>query len=251
MGESTKTICAAVFMVGAVVAAFAWFEDRPTLTTWCFRIGGSVVAVSAIATILGLHFRTDIERDYLRELAGTYFNRDGFCFAVSATSSGGIGVLEIYFQNQRDAESIGRVAIRPARGFWMMRPNLDVLLCEMQCPPAAFGVARLALSIPKNRQGKRQAFEVAAAVLYPNGRGRRIRFHDGIFLRARSRLGKAFGGALAVAGLAAGSVALFRPVTVSIVLPADVLEQLPVDSEPEISVRWQQGDPPLAPTPTV
>ncbi len=244
MGESTKSILALAMIVGIFAAALSWTADRPDATTWAFRIGGPVTTILALGVILKLHFRRDLEPDYLRALTGTYFNRDGFCFAFVVTAIDGIGFMDAYFQTQRDTPCVGRIALRPARGFWMTRTKIDAITFEIECPPAGFGVARIAIPIPGNVQGKRQSFEVGASVRYPDGRGRRVRFHDGVFLRSNTKFGDSFHTALMIAGAATGQLVLSRPATATVDLPLGVAEDIPDNTSPEIKTLWKLGDPP-------
>jgi hypothetical protein len=245
MGESTKSILALAMIAGIFAAALSWTADRPDNATWAFRVGGPFTIILALTCFLRLHFRRDREPDYLRALTGTYFNRDGFCFALVATAINGIGYMEAHFQAQRDMRSIGRIALRPARGFWMTRAKIDWITFEIECPPAGFGVARIAMPIPANLQGKRQSFEVGASVCYPDGKGRRVRFHDGVFLRSNTKFGDSFHTTLMIAGAATGQLVLFRPATTTIDLPLGVAEDIPPDLHPEIKTLWKLGAPVL------
>ncbi len=245
MGESTKAVCALLMIVGVIAATLAWPMDRPDATTWGFRIGGPIVAILALGVILKLHFRGDLEHDYLRPLTGTYFNRDGFCFAFVVTAIDGIAFMDAYFQTQYDRPSLGRIAMRPARGFFMTRAKIDFISFEIECPPGGFGFARIAIPIPEKLQGKRQSFEVGASVRYPEGKGRRIRFHDGVFLHSNTNFGNSFGTALTVAGAATGSIVLSNPATATIDLPIGVTEGVPDYLVSETKTLWQLGDPAL------
>lgn len=245
MGESTKSVCALLMIVGLIAGALAWTADRPDAMTWGFRIGGPIAAIFALGVILKLQFRADLEHDYLRALTGTYFNRNDFCFAFVVTPHDGIAFMDAWFQTQRDKPCIGRIALRPARGFFLTRAKIDAITFEVECPPAGFGFARIAIPIPQKLQGKRQSFEVGAAVRYPDGKGRRVRFHDGIFLRSNTKFGSSSGTALTLAGAASGSIVLSQPATATIDLPVGVAEDLPDHIAPEIKILWQLGEPPL------
>lgn len=245
MDKSTKAILALLMIVACFATLFAWIVDRPDATTWGFRVGSPTLALLALGAILKLNNRRDLARDYLREHAGDYFNRDGFCFAFVATAIDGIAYLDAYFQNQQNEPCLGRIALRPARGFFMGRVKIETIMYEIQCAPAAFGVARIAVPLLGKLQGKRQSFEVGASVRYPQGKGRRLRFHDGIFLRTNSSFGNAFGRTLTVAGAATGSILLSKPATVTIDLPVGVSESVPAKLKPEIRIFWELGDPPL------
>ncbi len=223
----------------------SWTSDSPNATTWGFRIGSPLVAALALALILMLQFRRDLEPDYLRTVSRTYFNRDGFCFSFVVRAVEGIAVMDAYFQSQYDRPSIGRIAVRPARGFWMTRAKIDAITFEIECPPAGFGFARVAVPIPEKLQGKRQSFQVGASVRYPEGKGRRVRFRDGVFLRSNTTFSDSFTTAVMIAGAATGSIVLSKPATARVHLPHDVREEIPSDIGPKRSVLWKLGDPPF------
>jgi hypothetical protein len=243
MGESTKAVSAFVMIIASIATAVAWIADRPDATTWAFRIGSPLLALASLGFILKLHARADLAHDYLRERTGSYFNRDGFCFALIPDVIDRTAYICAYFQNQYDQPSIGRIALRPARGFFMGRANIDAITYEVECAPAAFGFARIAVPIPQKLQGKRQSFEVGASVEYPNGKGRRLRFHDGIFLRTNTNFGNGFRTAVTIAGAAGGAIVLSKPATATMDLPLGVGEELSAPHPPEIVTLWQLGDP--------
>ena len=249
MREFAKISCVLVLMVGAVAGPLAWTENRPNTITWGFRIGGPTLAILAIGVFLKLHFRADLAHDYLRDHAGTYFNRDGFGFAFVATAVDGVAYMDVYFQNQRDKPCVGRIALRPARGFFLTRAKIETITYEIECAPAAFGHARLAIPIPEKLQGKRQSFEVGASVDYPKGKGKQLRFHDGVTLRANTDFGNAFHTGLTIAAAATGMIFLSKPVTAKVDLPAGVAEDISDNLVPEIKTLWRLGDPPLDATP--
>ena len=170
---------------------------------------------------------------------------DGFCFAFVVSTNDGIAFMDAYFQTQYDKSSVGRIALRPARGFFMTRAKIDLITFEIECPPAGFGYARIAIPIPKEMQGKRQSFEVGASVDYPDGKGHRIRFFDGVFLRSNTNFGDSFGTALTIAGAATGSLVLSKPATATIDLPLGVAEEISESITPEIKILWQLGNQPL------
>ena len=135
--------------------------------------------------------------------------------------------MEVYFQNQYDKPCIGRIALRPARGFFLARANIETITYEIECAPASFGFARVAMPIPEKLQGKRQSFEAGASVHYPDGKGQQLRFFDGVYLRANTNFGNAFATALTVAGAATGMIVLTSPATANVDLPARVAEEIP------------------------
>src|SRR5688500_16359909 len=85
-----------------------------------------------------------------------------------------------------DKPCVGRVALRAARNFFLDRNRFETIACEIPCAPAAYGVARIPVPLSATIQGKRQSFGVGASVDFPYGRGRTLRFRDGIVVRANS-----------------------------------------------------------------
>jgi hypothetical protein len=248
MGESFKAVCALVLVVAALIAAVAWSDDQPNSTTWIARGVASFVAVLALVVLLKVHFRADLVPDYLWAAAGKYFNRDGFCFALNATVVDGVGYLVVSFQNQYDRQCRGQIGIRPARGFWMTRSEIQTIALEIDCAPAGFGVARVAIPLIREVQGKKQTFEVGASVEYSRGARRRLRFRDGVFLRANSEFGNAFATAIFVTGALCGRVILTSPATTTFMLPNGAAQELSGVDRPEVETLWKLGDSPLAET---
>ena len=245
MGASTKAVISLFMIVALVVALFSWIEDRPDQTTWIVRVSSLVVAGLFLAALLKLHFRPDQAPDYLRAACGEYFNRGGFCFSFTAGVEDGACLLQAYYQNQFSHACIGRIALRPARGFFLTRAKIDTITFEIPCEAGGFGIATLPIPLPAEVQGKSQSFEVGASVEYPRGKGKRLRFRDGILIRTNSKFGDSFSTAVTVAGALTGTLVLSTPATVSIVLPSGVAEDLAFKREPRIQSKWKLGDPPF------
>jgi hypothetical protein len=247
MREALKVLCVVIFMFAAPAAAIGWMDRADGAVSLFLRYGCPVLAVLGIAGFLKIHLRADLVPDYLHHHVGTYFNRGGFCFAFRTSVLDGVCYLEVLFQNQRDAPCVGRIALRPARGFYLGRANIEPIAIEIKCKPAAFGTAKIAIPIPGELQGKRQSFEVGASANYPNGTGRTLRFRDGIVLRANSDFGNAFATALTAAGALTGSIVWSTPAKITIDLPGGVSDDVAEASEPETQTLWKLGDQPVAP----
>ena len=250
MRELTKVLCIVILLFGAPLGAVAWFDDKldfPRSVIHFLKYGCPVLCVLAVGIFLKIHFRADEVPDYLGPRIGRYFNRDGFCFGILPTVADGICVFGVYFQNQHENRCVGRVALRPARGFFLGRAKMDSIIVEIDCEPAAFGVARIAVPLPTTLQGHRQSIEVGASVEYPKGKGRRLRFGDGITLRANSNFGNAFAVGLTVAGVLTGQIVYTSPATMTIDLPNGVLEDVTDCVRPTpVDTLWKLGDPPLS-----
>lgn len=242
MGESIKAVLALLLIIGLFTGALAWTSDRPDGLVWSFRIGGPILTLLALGILVKLQFRADLAHDYLHEHFGTFFNRDGFCFSFLTTSVDGIAFMNVFFQNQYDKPCIGRIALRPARGFFMNRAKIESINYEIECGPAAFGCVRIAIPIAEKLQGKTQSFEVGASAKYPQGKGERLRFRDGVFLRTNTNFGNSFGTALAIAGAATGSIALSKPAMVKVKLPRYVAADISDTIKPVSKTFWQLGD---------
>ena len=245
MGESTKAICSIFMIIGLVVAALAWFDDRPNQTLWIFRVSAPLVVGLSLAAILKLHFRRDTAHDYLQDAFGGYFNRDGFCFAFATDVIDGICQFHAYYQNQYERPCVGRIALRPARGFFLTRAKVETITFEVPCEAAGFGVVTLQIPLPHVVQGKMQSFEIGASVEYPQGKGQRLRFRDGVFLRTNTKFDNSFGTALTVVSALTGQIELSTPATATIALPTDVAEMLPDNSQPRMKTLWKLGEPPI------
>jgi hypothetical protein len=245
MRETIKVLCVVVFMFATPAAAVAWFDDRPSPLMSVLKYACPLVSVLAIAGFLKLHIRADAVPDYLHRKFRSYFNRGGFCFALQPAAVGGVGYLNVYFQNQQDAPLIGRIALRPARGFFLGRAPLTPVAVEIRCESAGYGVAKVPIAVPLDLQGKKQSFEAGASAEYPSGKGPTLRFRDGIVLRANSDFKNIFGTALAVAGALTGVINYQSPAGMAIELPTGVAEEVPPDQRPEITTLWKLGDAPL------
>lgn len=244
MGESFKAVCSLIMIVAAVATGFSWFfAERPDTLTWGFRIVSPIVAILSLAVLLKVHHRQDVAPDFLRLVVDGYFNRDGFCFAFGGGMVDGVFEFKVLFQNQYELPCEAQIALRPARGFWGRRAKMDIINLEIGCAGGAFGFASLQVAVPYKLQGKKLKFEVGASVEYPHGKGKRLRFRDGIHLRTDANFRSGFSTALVLAGVLSGRVVLLKPATTLLSLPENVAEELPRRAEPTIQTTWKPGDP--------
>jgi hypothetical protein len=246
MSESIKASFGAVVAIASIAAIAAWMMPADHEVKWGIRIGAPILAVVALVPILILQYRPDKVPDYLQERVAKYFNRDGFCFSFIATPLGGVAHLDAYFQNQYERPCIGRIGLRPAWGIFQKAANIEAVTYEIECGPGAFGFARVAIPVPAELQGKIVTFEVGASVNYPKGKGKRLRFSDGLFLRANANFGNNFATALTIAGAAAGAIVWTTPAKTRVLLPRGVAQEIAEDVSTETRTLWRLGDPPLA-----
>ena len=110
----------------------------------------------------------------------------------------------------------------------MSRNDISAIVAEFSGGRAAYGVVELPLGIPMPYQGKKQLFDVAASISYPDGRGELLRSHVGDELSSAGapRLGKVVSSALEVAVTGVPSLSLVRPSRVKLMLPVGVEENV-------------------------
>jgi hypothetical protein len=135
----------------------------------------------AIALLVWSEFRPDRAPDFLRRKARKYFDGNGLCFAVLPLVHNGGFAWHIPFQNRFERPCKALVAFRPAaRGFGFGRPNLSEVRIELDCDGGAFGFATVPYGVPSEYHGKQLRFELIAVAHYPGGKGKMLRFRDGL-----------------------------------------------------------------------
>ncbi|MCA9235478.1 MAG: hypothetical protein KDA44_08390 [Planctomycetales bacterium] len=243
MHESLKAIAVLAFMVAATVAAVFWLDSDPRASQAVKWISTGI-AVGSLALFLKLTFRKDRAPDYLSRYANPYFNRGGFTFSIDIVANAGIAYLRVLYQNQFAGRCEGQVAIRAGQDFWMKRANIETICMDIDCGPGEFGMANMPLPISNKLQGQKQSFEVGASVRYPDGRGKQLRFADGLLLRTNSDFGNPFHSTLQAGYLLTGGIMLKRPAKVTTRLPSEVASEIPADVVGEVKVLWRLGDSP-------
>ena len=242
MREFVKGLLCLIILAGVVATILSW-SGRPTAETSLLRVSAPVVTAGAFLLFLLIHFRRDAAPDLLRQVAGNYLDRDGFCFAFQASAQNGFCVVTVFFQNRFERSCTATIALRSAKGFLLQRSAIDTFGCNIDCGPGAFGRATFRIAVPAVLQGTSQTFEAGASVEYPNGKGRRLRYRDGISLRSNSNFRNAFGTALSLAGAAAGLIVFSSPAKVTLSLPSAVATTVPGASVPLVETLWRLGDP--------
>jgi hypothetical protein len=244
MREFVKVASVLVVSAAILTIAIAWADDRPNQLTWILRFAPVFVVLAALAVFLRLHFQRDLVPDYLYATCGKYFDRDGFCFATALENMDGVCVLHTYFQNRYDRPCVGKIALRPAKEFFV-RPDMDTIAIYAQCDGGAFGVHRIAVGIPRQMQGRKVKLEVGASVTYPDGRGKMLRFREGHVLRADTDFHNSFARSMTIAGALSGAIVLTKPAATKLQIPPNVSEQIPDDIEPHTAILWRPGDEPI------
>lgn len=242
MNEFLKATCIVILLFGAPTAAVVWADDRPTETTWVIRVVASCLSVGALALFLKLHFRHDKATDFLRRQVGGYFDRGGFCFAITPAVVDDVLHLQAWFQNRFERPCQGKIALRPERGFFMNRPDIAGIVFDIDCGPGAFGVTSLPQPVSRELQGKRQGFEVGASVEYPEGRGQQLRFANGVAIRENTEFVDTVGDLMTTAGLLTGTLILHKGARIKFALPVGVREEIEERPQPTVKTLWRLGD---------
>ena len=182
MQKNTKQAYQLLLIAMGFVTLGAWLPGivGRADVVWGLRIG-TPMAAAAVAWLFyrGLH-RPEKLPDLLGQTVGKYFERDGLCFAPVVETVDGASRLSIYFQNRHAGHASATIhMLPPRRSFRFGRHPLPPVQVLIECPAAAFGVARLPFPIPPKYQGRRMSFELAADVRYPARRGRLLRFRAG------------------------------------------------------------------------
>jgi hypothetical protein len=243
--EIIKAVSVLILIVCGVTALGVWSDDRPTDLVKQLRIGTIVGGIIGIGGLVWVYNPRDIAPDYLSRIAEPYFDRGGFCFLLDAFESDGQCYLEAHVQNRYGRPCRGQIAIRlkkpVMRGGRLMNP----IVLAVDCPPAGFCVITAPIGVPAEIQGRSAIFEVGASVEYPDGRGRTLRFKDGLVIRSNTRFRNTFATTLTVLGAMGGVIVWSSPATVTLALPANVQSKVPRDTAARSEIIWQLDDPVL------
>lgn len=246
MGESARALLGGFIFVAAFGTLIVWFANLPsTPIVWVLRLGLPAGIFAAAALLIREHRRDDLAPDFLQAFLGRPFERNGVCFSIQPAKRDNMCFLNIIFQNQYSSPCHFRVTVvPPPRSPLSSTSEHPGLALEIECEGGAFGVARAPMGIPMEYQGQETYFRVAAATRYPTGRGKLLRFKNGV------RVGKAntsdLGAiALTVGLFATGHVGLLQrtqPTRVVFTPPRDVLEKVPPAGRSSLTVLWRPGD---------
>jgi hypothetical protein len=247
--EAIRVTCAAVVMVSLLTCGIAWIDDHPTALTWALRIGSIVLTVIAIVVFLIAHLQPDNAPDYLYQKCGSYFAAGGFAFQIQPRECEGRCQLVTYFQNQTDKPLVASVGLQPALGFFLNRATIPVISFEVPCEAGAYGMAAIPFAVPSKYQGKSQSFDVGVAVKHLAGRGKNLRNRDGIPVGTlkKTDLDSAMIH-IAARTLLVGQISIDNPAQLTLKLPSNVSEELPLPALAEIQTLWKLGDPLLTET---
>ena len=249
MRESVKAVSIFVLCISAVAAAFVWSDDRPTQSTWMWRIGLSLLAVGAIAVFLKVHFwfKADLAPDFLGKQCKAFFEQNGLCFSLYMVCEDGICVINAMFQNRYDRPRAARIALRPVAGVFgsavgPFRNDFATIVFDISCGPGAFGIAGIPLPVTSRHQGKKLTLQVGASVDCPEGKGKPLRFREGSLLRYDADFHSSYMTTLQILYFFCGGLLFSFPASTTLRLPSGVAESIPKGQGQRTRTLWKLGD---------
>jgi len=238
-----KSVLALMILVCLIASVVGWttrgIEGVPDSQFW-MRTSG-IILLPAIALLVWAEFRRDAAPDFLKAYVKRYFERDGFCFVVLPSIQEGRFFWQVMFQNRYERPCKALVAFRPATRFvGFGRADLAEVRVEIDCDAGGFGCATVPYGIPPTYQGKRQRFELIAISQFPDGRGRMLRFRDGMPVGKHHRSG-ADVAVTVLSTLALHPHYFTHPAIFKLRLPEKVAAEAVGDVHQQ--VVWRLGDP--------
>ena len=240
MGESAKAVLALVVIVGLVGSLMAWW----TMDTvnWPARLGFPTAGLASLGLLLWAVMRRDKAPDFLRQVAGSYFENGGFCFAIVPAIRERTYRLDIYYQNRYERPCRARVIMQPSLQFFLNRRPIGSITVAIECGGGSFGVASVPWAVPGAFQGKKQSFDIGADVKYPLGHGAMLRYRDGLQVGGANE--PTWVAITTLAGALGGILVLYKPAKCTFELPSDVEETVPEEAPILFETLWRPGDPP-------
>jgi hypothetical protein len=243
MSESVQAVLALLMIVGAIGCGLVFVSDR---VNWAAFAGMLTLAIGNLGLLLWSLFRHDRAADFLREVEGPLFERDGFCFKPRATAVKGRCYLDLHFQSRYDRPSKAVVVLQPSRGFLLVRPDLASMTVEIDCPAGGCGITSFPWPVPRTFQGQVLSLDLGADVIYPEGRGNMIRYHGGIQVPARGVNRWRY--ILTFAAAVGGMIVLPETVSVKLKLPVDVAESIDDNSPIVTTIERKLSEKPEGPS---
>jgi hypothetical protein len=254
MGQSLRAILQLVLIIAALTTMFVWLaSDHPDQVIWAIRFAAPAVVGVIIWLLVRNMQRKEILPDLLREIVPHYFERDGLCFAFVPSTINGVCWVQVFFQNRYEKVCSARIVLQPpAKSFWIGRLPLPTINVDIDCDGGAFGTYRTPWAVPLKVQGKTVKCDISCTTKYPSGRGKLLRFREGLRVGAPSSdIARA---AVAVSLLLIGVLRLSRPARVRMHLPTGIADQLPPELLPFVKISWRPDLPtggfPVTPTVT-
>jgi len=243
MNESIKAVLAVVVAACALtvfITGIGWMVGGMTSTSWSILSGGLLLGLLCTGVLVWAQTRKDKAPDFLRQVAGQYFERDGFCFTVVPQVKDGRCFMAVFFQNRYSGPAVAQILIRASSSLSGKTPDLADIALGVACGPGAFGCSTIPWPVPSQLQGKKVSLSLYAGVKYLNGRGQLLRYRDG--LRVGSVNTDFWREGLQIVGAIAGSLVISRPAKLEMILPTGVVESRSERLVADTKILWKMGD---------
>jgi len=177
------------------------------------------MVVIPIPVLIWANKRSEKAPEFLWRLGVTPFERDGFCFLIVPEKYEGKPCLTIHYQNQYAGRCEATVGIGTTWTLFSKYPNIKGFTVGFRVGPGEYGFATFTLPLPPNIKGKTVSLDVSASVKYPDGRGKLLRFRNGLQVGAADVSFWKEG--LQALGAAAGSLIVTQPARIKLSMPFD------------------------------
>jgi hypothetical protein len=242
MGQSLKAILQLILLGTAIAALCVWTAvDKPDTAVWAARVICPVVAIVMAGLLFRVSRRKETLPDPLAKVSNGYFERNGMCFTTIFAVNGGFCWASVYVQNRYARLGTVRVLFRPgAKSFALRRLPVPAVDEEISCPGGALVVRRIPYPIEEKMRGQKVWFDVLATTKYPGGRGKLLRYREGLRVEGaiadKTRLG------CSAALLLMGVLRRSTPASCTVTLPADVGD-VPAGVAAQEEVLWEPDLP--------
>ena len=175
--------------------------------------------------------------DILARMTGSYFERDGLCFAASLGVEEGLCWFRVLVQNRFDQVCNASIFYIPMEGVSEDGKPHEVppVMLNIECGGGEVAELSIPYPIAAKWQGKIMIYDVAATTSYPNGEGMTIRSRRGLPVGQPTSENLEL---LKSAGiLLLGHVRIARSASCEMTLPSGVAETLPSAEESQVRVR--------------
>ena len=218
MSQSLKAVLGASIVIG-LIGCVTWLPDIPGTWHRTARWIALAMVLLPIPVLVWANKRSEKAPEFLWKLGATPFERDGFCFLIVPEKHENKPCLTIHYQNQYGGRCEATVGIGTTWTLFSKYPNIKGFSVGLKLQPGEYGFATFAVPFPPNIKGKTASLDVSASVKYPDGRGKLLRFRNGLEVGAADCSFWKEG--LQALGAAAGSLIFTQPARMKLSVPFD------------------------------
>lgn len=236
MSESKKALVQLGIIIGGFITFFArFFYQEASVLIWFFRIASIITTIFLLVFLITYYRTKDLVPDFLNQGCNLCFERDGFCFRLKPYVKEGVMFVLVAFQNRYDKHCKAYLALKLFSGL-LEKDTLMQKILDIECPPAGYGTVNFPCAIPQKFQGKRARIEMGVDINYPEGKGKMLRFRDGIHVGVPN-LTTSLTPLKALLGLLVGYQSY--PAYLRFTLPSSVKDNVLNNLVSELKIIWQ------------